>query len=107
LWGVQVIKINMVYCPKCGYKNQDDAVHCVSCGANLAVSREMRPREYEDMCFGRRSGTPWGIIFGIIILLFGATTLIQQLYGIKIEFWPVFLVLVGILVIVGAVSRRR
>lgn len=27
--------VKMIFCPKCGYKNDDDAVFCESCGENL------------------------------------------------------------------------
>ena len=30
----------MVYCPKCGTKNEDDATFCKSCGASLTGSRQ-------------------------------------------------------------------
>lgn len=97
----------MVYCPKCGLKNQDDATYCVSCGTSLTVGREIRQTEYEDMCFGHRRGGFWGIIFGVIIVIFGISVLLQQLYGINVQFWPLLLVLIGIIIIVGAIGRRR
>ncbi|MFQ6095318.1 MAG: zinc-ribbon domain-containing protein [Candidatus Bathyarchaeia archaeon] len=98
----------MVYCPKCGAKNEDNTTYCASCGTNLIVRRERRADEYEEMCFGGRRGSPiWGIIFGAIILIFGATMLLEQVYDIDIEFWPLVVILVGILIIVSAISRRR
>jgi uncharacterized membrane protein YvbJ len=97
----------MVYCPKCGLNNQDDATYCVSCGTNLTATRKARLDEHEEMCFGRRGGGFWGIVFGFIIVIFGVTVLLQQLYGVRIEFWPLLLVVIGILIIVGVVSRRR
>ena len=30
----------MVYCTKCGTKNEEGVKYCVKCGANLEVSRE-------------------------------------------------------------------
>ena len=100
------LKIEMVYCSKCGFKNQDDAIACASCAANLSVNHEAKRTEYEDMCFGRRGSGFWGIFVGAMILLFGVTMLLQQLYGIKIDFWPIVIVAIGILVIWNALSRR-
>ncbi len=98
----------MVYCSKCGTKNEDDTTFCVSCGANLTARRERRSDEYENMCFGGRGGSPiWGMIFGVIILLFGVSWLLEQVYDIDIEFWPLVVVLIGLLIIVGAIRGRR
>ena len=94
----------MVYCPKCGLKNQDDVSYCASCGANLNVRSEARPSEYNEICFGR--GGSWGIVLGVLILVFGFVILLQQFYGIKIELWPLFVILIGVLIIVSAVRRR-
>ena len=97
----------MVYCPKCGLKNQEDATFCASCGASVFVTREKRPSEYEDMCFGRRDNSFMGIFFGAIILIFGFTLLMQQMYGVKVEFWSLFLVLLGVVIIVSGFRRRK
>lgn len=34
----------MVYCPRCGWKNEDDARFCVKCGSSLAPPLEAAPR---------------------------------------------------------------
>jgi len=85
----------VVYCSKCGAKNDDDAEHCTQCGAALAVSREKRlerraeewgeefgrraeawgrqmEREFKGECFGLpEGGAIVGIILGVIILILG------------------------------------
>lgn len=104
----------MVYCSKCGAKNEDDAKVCVSCGASLYAPRRVAKRR-GDECFGARGekrveeecfGLPYGgaivgIIFGIIILVFG----FAWLTGIEIDIWenigPVVVIIVGILIIAG------
>ena len=112
----------MVYCTKCGSKNEDDAEVCVSCGASLhAPRRVVKRRGNDDECFGSRGekrfeeecfGLPYGgaivgIIFGIIILVFG----FAWLTGIDIweNIGPVMVIIVGILIIAGVIygATRR
>lgn len=111
----------MVYCTKCGTKNEEDAKHCTKCGANLEVSLEERferraeewgeqfGRRAEEECFGLPHGSVIaGIIFGVIILVFG----FAWLTGIDIweNIGPFMVILVGLLIVAGAiygVTRRR
>ena len=109
----------MVYCTKCGTKNEEDAAVCVKCGASLvarpAWRRERRRREKEEQeCFGLpHGGAIVGLIIGIIIILVG----ISQVPGIlppDIELWdylwPIMIIVIGVLVLAGALygySRRR
>lgn len=99
----------MVYCPNCGTKNDDDAQVCKNCGASLrGPSRAYRRREYDD-CFGIRRGAQiWTVIFGIFILLIGLTSLLGDYYfWLRWDrIWPLFIIVIGILIIYGAVSRR-
>lgn len=104
----------MVYCAKCGAKNQDDATVCVGCGASLYVPKRVAKRRGDD-CFGPKEekrfeeecfGLPFGgaivgIIFGIIILAFG----FALLAGINIWDYlgPLFIIIIGILIIAGVV----
>ena len=104
----------MVYCTKCGAENEDDANVCVSCGASLyAPRRVVKRRGNDDECFGPKGekrfeeecfGLPYGgaiigIIFGILILVFGLALLAE------IDIWkylgPLAVILVGILIIAG------
>lgn len=113
--------MNLVYCTKCGAKNEEGAEVCTKCGASLKVSRPERrlrsgddcfgPREgrrMEDECFGLpHGGAIVGIIFGIIIVIVGLAILSG------LEIWnylgPLMIVIVGILIIGGALygMRRR
>jgi len=103
----------LVYCTKCGAKNEDDAEVCVNCGASLyapkrVARRRREERRFEEECFGLPHGSAIaGIIFGIIILVFG----IAWLTGINIweNIGPVIVILVGILIIAGVVygATRR
>ena len=47
------------------------------------------------------------IVFGIIIILVGLTLFLRTTYNINIDVWPFILVIVGILIVVGALYRHR
>jgi uncharacterized membrane protein YvbJ len=70
----------MVYCQKCGTKNEDDAEFCKKCGASLTDTAKIRKKEHDDKCeeecaVGKRSPFAkfiWGllIIFLAVALFF-------------------------------------
>lgn len=116
----------MVYCVKCGQKNEDDAEVCSKCGEPLYGSKRATTRR-EDTCFGPQEerrfeeecfglpygGAIFGIIFGIIILIFGVAWVISTTIGIEIDVWkyigPFLVIIIGILIIAGVsyrLSRR-
>ncbi|MDH5793691.1 MAG: zinc ribbon domain-containing protein [Candidatus Bathyarchaeota archaeon] len=121
----------MVYCTKCGAKNEEDVEFCIKCGANLGVSREKRferrakewgedfgkraeewgeqfGRRAEKECFGLpHGGAIVGLIIGTIIILLGVSFVL----GIEIwnYLWALIIVVIGILIVAGAIyslSRR-
>jgi len=109
----------MVYCPKCGTNNEEDAKFCVKCGAALYPEKPKERRE-EFTCFGPREkrveeecfGIPYGgaivgIIFGAIIILIGLAIASGQDIGKWLG--PFILIIVGLLIIIGAIYgfRRR
>jgi uncharacterized membrane protein YvbJ len=101
----------MVYCVKCGAKNLDDVKVCSQCGAPLYVTREpQRYRRIESECFGiPRGGTIVGLAIGLIIVLAGLSLYFQEVYQISLPWWPVAVIVFGILMVVGAIyglSRR-
>jgi uncharacterized membrane protein YvbJ len=63
----------MVYCSKCGKKNEDDAKFCAKCGASL--TGEDLGKKRDDQCdeacaVGKHSrGAP--IFWGVIVILIG------------------------------------
>ena len=71
----------MAYCPKCGTKNEDDAVFCKSCGASLTGVKSEHDRHRnercEDECAGGQSGRGWGLFWGVIIILIGLAILFE------------------------------
>jgi len=106
----------MVYCTKCGTKNEETAVVCVNCGASLqtgtTVSRRYERKRAEQECFGLpHGGAIVGIAIGIIIVFWGFIMFAQQtgLVTKQVELWPFVLIIFGILILVGAIyglSRR-
>ena len=115
----------MVYCTKCGAQNEDDASHCVKCGASLKVSQsekrnwedelergaenlgrmgERFGKQMEDECFGIPQGnTVIGIIIGLIIIFVG----LRELYGWRIDIGPYIIIIIGILIAAGALFSRQ
>jgi len=103
----------MVYCTKCGTKNEDTALVCVHCGASLEtgtqVSRRVERRRVESECFGLpHGGVVFGIAIGVIILLWGFWELMHivnpsMFPGVSI--WPLVLIVIGVLIVLGALYR--
>jgi ribosomal protein L40E len=92
----------MVYCPKCGKENPDDAIFCMKCGSQLSQLKESQvegkkgvsQRELENLL---RRHIRNGRTAGIILIIFGI------LFGIWIgELWlPIVIVclILGIIIV--------
>lgn len=106
----------MVYCPKCGTQNEDEAKFCAKCGATLYPEKVEKRGEYT--CFGPRGrrpeeecfGLPYGgaivaIIFGALIIILGLSIVFQQDIGRWVGTF--ILVVIGILIILGAIYGMR
>jgi uncharacterized membrane protein YvbJ len=93
----------MVYCRKCGTENVDEAVNCSKCGASLNVTTSHGYRRYEGDFF--RRGNIWGIVVGIFMIMWGGSSLL----GVNIwdKVWPMFIILVGLIIITNSFMRRR
>jgi uncharacterized membrane protein YvbJ len=121
----------MVYCTRCGTKNEEDATICAKCGASLATapawrSARRRQEKEEQECFGSRrakeeqecfglphGGAIAGLVFGTIIIIAGLLFALQEWNVIEeIDsslIWPFVIIIFGILVVAGAIygySRR-
>jgi len=114
----------MVYCQKCGTKNEDDALVCTSCGASLksgprveenwedrlergaerlGENAERFGKRMESECFGLPQGNSIiGIIFGLIVILFG----LRELYGWNIDLGPYIIIIIGLLIAAGSLFGR-
>ena len=122
----------MVYCSKCGTKNEDVAVYCVKCGTKLEDSTKNWEQRIDESAeefgkrmeewgedFGRRfeegecfgvvhGGLAFGLVIGILIIIVGILTLA----GIEFwsSFWAIALILFGIMIFGGtlySIIRRR
>jgi len=100
----------MVYCTKCGAKNEDTAEACVKCGAPLIPPKAYPPwsvrREAEEVCFGIPK--PWFLPFiGVAIILAGIFSLLEQIVPGMPSVWPLIVILFGILIILAALYRPK
>ena len=111
LEGSNKLVNKMVYCTKCGTKNEDDAVVCVECkeplGSHPPTRRERRHKENE--CFGLpHGGAIGGLVLGLIIILWGVTAALGIDFGDYL--WAFIVIIFGTLMVAGAlysISRRR
>ena len=95
----------MVYCTSCGEQNEEGVEYCKKCGAPLgsAVRRRHR-RSDREMCFGVPvAGYTWGLVFGLIIILWGAS----QLLDFNFEFWPLFVIAFGLIILYNALKKTQ
>jgi uncharacterized membrane protein YvbJ len=105
----------MVYCSKCGTQNPDNATICSNCGAHLYTVGQQYPgserehyRRVEGECFGLpNGGMIVSMVVGVIIILIGIGVFLQVTYGITVNFWPLVLVIIGVLIVLGALYGRR
>ena len=110
----------MVYCSKCGTQNPDDAKVCSNCGAPLySVGQRYRGserehyRRMEGECFGLpNGGMIAALVFGTIIILVGLGLFLQSTgYIVNFDFWnffwPLIIIIFGILILAGAIYGRR
>jgi len=94
----------MVYCTKCGTKNEENAVTCVNCNAPLLVSQtsvKHERRRKESECFGLpHGGSIAGLVIGLIIILWGVTSVLDIDLGSYL--WAIVVVIFGTLMVAGA-----
>lgn len=103
----------MVYCTKCGTKNEDTALVCIKCGASLETETHMSRRYEHRYTEAEWLGLPHGraiviLAVGILILLWGFWDLMHALYPDvfpRVDVWPLILIVFGILLILSALYR--
>ena len=112
LEGSQQRLVNkMVYCTKCGTKNEDNAELCANCKEPLKTTRAVRRerRRKEDDCFGLpNGGSIIGLIIGFIIILWGVSSVLDFDFGSYL--WAIIIVIFGTLLVAGSLysmNRRR
>jgi hypothetical protein len=97
----------MVYCRNCGEQNPDNAQTCSKCGATLVPGEATSRRRYVYAggpwlpLYGR-----WWIFIGVLIVIWGITELINELFGVSVSFGAIVAILFGALILIGAARRR-
>ena len=94
----------MVYCTKCGTKNEEDAAFCVNCQQPLGSHHTMRRERQrkEDECFGLpNGGIIGGLIIGLLIIIWGVSSFLD----VSLDLWPFIIVIFGILIVAGALYK--
>jgi len=77
-------------------------------GEQYPGSEREHYRRVESECFGiPNGGMVFAIVIGAIIILLGLSIFINSTYNMNIDIWPFILVIFGILLVVGALFRRR
>ncbi|MCW4014926.1 MAG: zinc ribbon domain-containing protein [Candidatus Bathyarchaeota archaeon] len=101
----------MVYCTKCGTKNDDNATVCTNCKEPLATTQTVRRerRRKENECFGLpHGGSIAGLVLGLIIVLWGISSIFDIPFGSYL--WALVIVIFGTLMVAGALysmSRKH
>lgn len=103
----------MVYCTKCGTKNEDTALVCIKCGASLETgtyeSRRYERRRVESECFGLpHGGIILGLVIGVLILLWGFWEfmhIVNPTVFPSANIWPLVIIVLGLLIVLGALYR--
>jgi uncharacterized membrane protein YvbJ len=96
----------MVYCTKCGTKNEDDAQFCANCKEPLMSTRKVRHerRQKESDCFGLpHGGSIAGLVIGFLIILWGVTTVLDINFGSYL--WAIVIIIFGTLMVAGALYK--
>jgi len=92
----------MVRCTECGEDNPVEAQFCVNCGVELYPSRRRRSerrRHGDEICFGVPiSRQMWGIIFGLAIVIWGISSLMDW----SINFFAIIAIALGSVILMSA-----
>jgi uncharacterized membrane protein YvbJ len=72
---MMILEENMVYCTKCGTKNDDSAEFCKKCGDPIKNIVHKHDDEWEkrceEECSGGRVGRGWSIFWALVIIIIG------------------------------------
>jgi uncharacterized membrane protein YvbJ len=105
----------MVYCQRCGKKNEDAAQFCNQCGSSLHGPSGPSRRKPEDQCEEECGGSKQGnaVFWGIIILLVGLWIIFE--FGLKriegmpdwiysLEIWWLIPLVIGLAIILAGIK---
>ena len=113
----------MVYCRKCGTKNEEGVKYCIQCGAVLGVSRrtyekqekqekqekdEKHEKDEMESCFGSsRNLRYFWLLLGTVIIIWGVTDILNAYFHTNVEIWPILLIVVGLFIIYQVLQHLR
>jgi ribosomal protein L40E len=109
----------VVYCAKCGAKNEDDADFCAGCGQSMGARPTVKRKQggecfgsgkEEQECFGLpHGGAIFGIMIGVVIIAVGASLVLSEFFDITVDvwdsLWPFMIIIVGVLIVAGIVYQ--
>lgn len=111
----------MVYCSKCGKKNDDAAEFCNQCGQRLAPSQKQIEKDWEEHCerecSGKEDSSVWRFFWGLVVLCIGIWIIFELVLknladeiaelawikSISFPFWWVIGAAFGIIVIAAGI----
>jgi len=109
----------MIYCTKCGTKNDDAAEYCMKCGAPMQIGKTKHETDWdkrcEEECSGGRGGHQWRIFWAIVIIIIGIWIIFELVLkelaktnpsldwvnAYNFEFWWVILAIFAIMLIIS------
>lgn len=96
----------MVYCSICGEQNPDDRDYCSKCGGALHLERSHRRiQHYDKAPFYPLRGVGLWLFLGLLIVLWGVTEIVRELFGFRINFLALVAIIFGAIIMAGAVKR--
>ena len=98
----------MVYCEKCGTKNEDDTEFCTNCKESLNAPKTVKHerQQKENECFGLpNGGSIAGLVIGFIIILWGLSSVLDIDFGSHL--WTLVIIIFGTLMVAGALYSMK
>ncbi len=105
----------MVYCQRCGTKNDEDAKFCKNCRTSLTGTKSDIEKEWEDKCDkecsgkGRNAPIIWGIFVVLIGLVILFEVVLKKIEGLPqwvydFEWWWLIALFIAIAIIYGGLK---
>jgi len=118
---MEIDRVNLMpYCPKCGTEVREEMAFCPKCGAPLkgppagyrpekAEKSEKEEKREKTEKYEKREFGVIGPLIGGLILIFLGLMFYLQLIGYRVWeiAWALFLVIIGIIIIIGAIYAAR